>query len=187
MSTETTCPGVDDGSVATHESPSVYGNLRNTGCNPQRSQSNSVARLWRVKLQRLCRTYRLRNHTRMNSTRHYGIPQVARVMMRPMSPLPIPKTYCLEHQQDEDHPSPRGLVCPLCHARITQSPPQGICRSYWESQPAAYTVHGDPCWVYTLTWADFRIRSLHWNGEQGLPMDQPQSANVVASKSAFPG
>lgn len=88
------------------------------------------------------------------------------------------RTYCLEHQRDEDQPSPRGLVCPLCHARLTQSPPRGICRSNWESQPAAYTVHGEPCWVYTLTWADFRIRSLHWNGDQGTS-EHPSESNGV--------
>ena len=33
--------------------------------------------------------------------------------------------------------------------------------SYWESQPAAYSTEGEPCFVFTLAWDDFRIRSLH--------------------------
>ena len=79
------------------------------------------------------------------------------------------ETFCLEHQRPEDRPSSRGLLCAECHARLIEAPPQGAICSYWESQPAAYTLQGDPCWVYTLVWSDFRIRSLHWNGQQGLP------------------
>ena len=33
--------------------------------------------------------------------------------------------------------------------------------SYWESQPEVYTAEGEPCFVFTLVWDDFRIRSLH--------------------------
>lgn len=95
-----------------------------------------------------------------------------------MSHPALPTSYCLEHQLAEDHPSPRGLVCPQCFARLMQAPPLGECRSYWESQPAAYTVQGEPCWVYNLTWADFRIRSLHWSGQQGI------SANHLPARRA---
>jgi hypothetical protein len=88
-----------------------------------------------------------------------------------MPPAPLFPTYCLEHQLTEDYASPRGLVCERCHARLKRSPPQGTCQSYWESQPAVYTLQREPCWVFTLRWEDFQIRSLHWNGEQGVPAE----------------
>lgn len=77
-------------------------------------------------------------------------------------------TFCLEHQRPEDCPSPRGLVCRECQQRLQSAPPRGELRSFWESQPAAFTLGRVPCWVYTLVWDDFRIRSLHWSGQQGL-------------------
>jgi hypothetical protein len=40
-------------------------------------------------------------------------------------------------------------------------PPRGRCLSFWESQPGAYSAEGEPCFVYTLVWDDYRIRSLH--------------------------
>jgi hypothetical protein len=70
-------------------------------------------------------------------------------------------TQCLAHQQPEDQMSPLGLVCPRCKQRLYVDPPRGRCQSYWESQPAAYTLDRQPCFVYTLVWSDFRIRSLH--------------------------
>ncbi len=97
-----------------------------------------------------------------------------------MSHPALPTTYCLEHQLAEDHPSPRGLVCPQCYARLMQSPPLGECSGYWESQPAAYTVRGEPCWVYRLNWFDFQIRSLHWNGQQGIAEDDSASLRSTA-------
>lgn len=33
--------------------------------------------------------------------------------------------------------------------------------SFWESQPVAYRLDREPCFVYSLKWDDFRIRSLH--------------------------
>ncbi|MDB5336206.1 MAG: hypothetical protein JWN70_1825 [Planctomycetaceae bacterium] len=92
-------------------------------------------------------------------------------IIRGMYPLAIhsSETICLEHQRPEDRPSSRGLVCAECHARLIAAPPQGAICSYWESQPAAYTLDGEPCWVYSLVWSDFRIRSLHLSGQQGLP------------------
>ena len=92
-------------------------------------------------------------------------------MIRVMHLLQIheSETFCLEHQRAEDRASSRGLVCVECHARLIEAPPQGVLCSYWESQPAAYTLNGEPCWVYTLVWDDFRIRSLHLTGQQGLP------------------
>lgn len=70
-------------------------------------------------------------------------------------------THCLTHQLTEDQTSPIGLVCPRCKQRLYADPPLGRCVSYWESQPEAYSLRGDPCFVYTLVWDDFRIRSLH--------------------------
>jgi len=70
-------------------------------------------------------------------------------------------THCLEHQLPEDQSSPVGLVCPLCKQRLYVNPPQGRVFSCWESQPGAYTRMGEPCFVYTIIWPDFRIRSLH--------------------------
>lgn len=70
-------------------------------------------------------------------------------------------THCLTHQLPEDQTSPLGLVCPQCKARLYVRPPAGRPMTYWESQPAAYTLDRDPCFVYTLRWDDFVIRSLH--------------------------
>ena len=70
-------------------------------------------------------------------------------------------TQCLTHQQPEDQMSLLGLVCPRCKQRLYVDPPSGRCQSYWESQPAAYTLDRRPCFVYTLVWNDFRIRSLY--------------------------
>ncbi|MEX1232473.1 MAG: hypothetical protein WEB58_19660 [Planctomycetaceae bacterium] len=70
-------------------------------------------------------------------------------------------TYCLTHFLPEDQTSTVGLVCPRCKQRLYTQPPQGHCRSFWESQPAAYSPRREPCFVYTLLWDDFRIRSLH--------------------------
>ena len=86
------------------------------------------------------------------------------------------RTYCLVHQRPEDRRSPRGLVCRECQSRLQTAPPRGELRSYWESQPAAYALDGSPCWVYTLVWDDFRIRSMHWNGEQGLGAGGPSTS-----------
>lgn len=70
-------------------------------------------------------------------------------------------TFCLTHQLPEEQTSLVGLVCSQCKHRLDTRPPQGRCRSFWESQPAAYGLDGQPCFVYTLWWDDFRIRSLH--------------------------
>lgn len=70
-------------------------------------------------------------------------------------------TWCLTHQQPEDQATPLGLVCPECKQRLYVDPPAGRCFSCWESQPPAYSLTGEPLFVYTLIWDDFRIRSLH--------------------------
>lgn len=69
------------------------------------------------------------------------------------------QTQCLVHQLPEDQPSPLGLICRECHARLRHDPPRGPCRGYWESQPVL--SNGDPCSVFALVWDDFQIRSLH--------------------------
>lgn len=71
------------------------------------------------------------------------------------------RTQCLTHQLPEDQMSPIGLVCPHCKERLYTQEPTGRCRSYWESQPMAYSLEGDPCFVYIIKWDDFQIRSLH--------------------------
>ena len=68
-----------------------------------------------------------------------------------------------------------GTVCAHCKQRLYVEPPVGMCRSYWESQPAAYTLIGEPCFVYTLKWDDFQIRTLH---PPGVEFDL-RSRNVV--------
>lgn len=99
-------------------------------------------------------------------------------------------TICLAHQLAEDQTSPIGLVCRQCKRRLYTQPPAGVCRSFWESQPAAYTLEREPCFVYSLMWDDYRIRSLHppesnedLRGErvksttyQAAPVDDPPPA-----------
>ncbi len=69
--------------------------------------------------------------------------------------------HCLTHQLPADQASPVGLVCPRCKQRLYLRPPRGRRRSYWESQPVAYSLTGEPCFVYTLLWDDLRIRCMH--------------------------
>ena len=70
-------------------------------------------------------------------------------------------THCLTHQLPEDRASPLGLVCPDCKVQLQTAPPRGRALGFWESQPAAFTLSREPCFVYTLVWDRFRIRSLH--------------------------
>lgn len=78
-------------------------------------------------------------------------------------PAPL-YAICLEHQAPEDQMSPIGLVCPSCKHRLYVSPPRATCRSFWESQPAAWSLDRQPCFVYTIRWDDFLIRTLHAPG-----------------------
>jgi hypothetical protein len=78
-----------------------------------------------------------------------------------MSQESLRYTRCLTHQLPEDQATPLGLVCACCKHRLYTNPPAGRCMSFWESQPGAYTLQREPCFVYTLIWDDFRIRSLH--------------------------
>jgi hypothetical protein len=73
-------------------------------------------------------------------------------------------TWCLEHQAAEDQMSSVGLVCPECKQRLYTQPPTGPLRTFWESQPGACAPDGEPCFVYSLMWIDYRIRSLHAAG-----------------------
>lgn len=68
---------------------------------------------------------------------------------------------CLEHQLPEDQTSSAGLVCSRCKQKLYVAPPAGPRRNYWESQPVAYTLDREPCFVFTIKWPDFEIRSLH--------------------------
>ena len=92
-----------------------------------------------------------------------------------------PFAVCLEHQAVEDQMSPIGLVCPCCKHRLYVAPPSGRCRSFWESQPGAWSVDRQPCFVYTLLWDDCRIRSLHAPGVEFDPRGQLLRASQPAS------
>ncbi|MBC7816940.1 MAG: hypothetical protein IAG10_08645 [Planctomycetaceae bacterium] len=89
------------------------------------------------------------------------------------------QTRCLVHQLPEDQPSPLGLICRECHARLRHDPPRGSCRGYWESQPVIND--GDPCSVFALVWDDFQIRSVHpttaWEDLERDALDVLNSAN----------
>jgi|GEM_PF-5692650 len=74
--------------------------------------------------------------------------------------------WCLTHQLPENQSSWLGPVCPGCKQWLYTRPPHGECRSFWESQPVAYALDGEPCFVYTLLWDDFRIRTLHPAGTE---------------------
>ena len=85
-------------------------------------------------------------------------------------PTEFPRfTQCLAHQLPESQPSPLGLVCPICKHRMRVTPPTGKRMAFWESQPGAYFLNGDPCFIFTLIWDDFRIRSLHPAGSDTDP------------------
>jgi len=92
-----------------------------------------------------------------------------------MSHATLPTTICWSHQLPEDRASPVGLVCPECKQRLYLQPPSGRCRSFWESQPVAYGLDGRPCFVYTLVWDDFQIRSVHPPESE----HDPRSRNLV--------
>lgn len=93
-------------------------------------------------------------------------------------------SWCLEHQADEDQMSPVGLVCPECKQRLYTRPPAGRMRTCWESQPAAWSLDREPCFVYTLLWDDWRIRSLHAAGDEfdlrslNAPAELPNDGNM---------
>lgn len=80
---------------------------------------------------------------------------------------------CLQHQLPEDQTSPIGLVCSCCKQRLYVEPPQGARLNFWESQPAAYTLDRKPCFVFSIRWDDFSIRSLHPAGSDFDPRSRP--------------
>lgn len=80
--------------------------------------------------------------------------------------------HCLTHQLPADQASPVGLVCARCKQRLYLRPPRGHRRSYWESQPVAYSLAGEPWFVYTLLWDDLRIRCMHPPEEESPPAEQ---------------
>jgi hypothetical protein len=100
-------------------------------------------------------------------------------------------TWCLEHQAAEDQMSPCGLVCPECKRRLYTQPPVGMQRTFWESQPAAWTVDREPCFVYSLLWDDCRIRSLHAAGDEfdirsrNAPVEMPAQIDSAEESPEF--
>jgi hypothetical protein len=76
---------------------------------------------------------------------------------------------CLKHQKIEDQMSRVGVVCVECKRQLYLNPPQGPCRTFWESQPSAYSLDREPCFVFSLSWDDFQIRSLHPAGSEVDP------------------
>src|SRR5262249_17368784 len=91
-------------------------------------------------------------------------------------------TWCLDHQAAEDQMSPAGLVCPECKRRLYTQPPQGPLRTFWESQPEAWTPSRKPCFVYSRLCDDCRVRSLHAAGDefdlrsQNAPLEMPANS-----------
>jgi hypothetical protein len=81
--------------------------------------------------------------------------------MKFMDHSPGSFTHCLVHQLPETHASLVGLVCPHCKRQLYADPPQGPCLAFWESQPGAYSLSHEPCFVYVLAWENMVIRSLH--------------------------
>lgn len=71
------------------------------------------------------------------------------------------RTYCLSHQQEESCASPLGLICPDCFQRLGRRGFPRPARSYWESQPRAWSLDRRPCFCYVLKFNDLEIRSLH--------------------------
>ncbi len=86
------------------------------------------------------------------------------------------QSHCLSHQLPEDQTSPIGLVCSRCKHRLYVDPPHGHGRGFWESQPAAYTLLKEPCFVYRLVWRDLEIRTLH---AAGTNADQRSARQLV--------
>src|SRR5262245_63623326 len=88
--------------------------------------------------------------------------QQAHLGMIRLMEFAFPKyNQCLTHQLPEVQAGPVGLVCSRCRQHLQVAPPRGRCSAYWESQPAAYSLDGEPCFVYVLAWDNYRIRSLH--------------------------
>jgi hypothetical protein len=67
---------------------------------------------------------------------------------------------CLIHQQVETRTSPAGLVCPCCKQALYLQTAGGEVRSYWESQPGAYTLEKHPIFIRVRQVGQVKIRSL---------------------------
>ena len=67
--------------------------------------------------------------------------------------------FCLIHQQAELSTSPLGLVCPCCKQAVYLQPASKH-RSYWESQPGAYTLDKQPIFIHVRQTDTLKIRSL---------------------------
>ncbi|WP_013628479.1 hypothetical protein [Rubinisphaera brasiliensis] len=69
-------------------------------------------------------------------------------------------THCLTHQLPETGTSPMGPVCPKCKRFAYVDLPGQPLRSYWESQPGAYTLDRQPLFVYIRQTESVVLRSL---------------------------
>lgn len=82
-----------------------------------------------------------------------------------------------------------GLVCPECKQRLYTQPPTGPLRTFWESQPGACAPDGEPCFIYSLMWSDYRIRSLHAAEDEfdlrSLNVVQEEPAPIEDSEEFF--
>jgi hypothetical protein len=75
-------------------------------------------------------------------------------------------TWCLDHNRPEDQATLWGTVCEHCKQRLYTQSPRGRCRTFWESQPAAYSLDREPCFVYRIQWDNHCIRALHPPGAE---------------------
>ncbi|MEZ6048573.1 MAG: hypothetical protein R3C11_23960 [Planctomycetaceae bacterium] len=85
-------------------------------------------------------------------------------------------SWCLVHQLPETQASRYGKVCPKCKQKIYTGQLEGMVRRFWDSQPGAYLMNGEPCFVYNLIWDNFQIRSLQFF-EPASPICQPSLLN----------
>ncbi|WP_144995026.1 hypothetical protein [Polystyrenella longa] len=71
-------------------------------------------------------------------------------------------SWCLIHQQPETQASPFGKVCPNCKRKLYTGQLGTPSTRYWDSQPGAYRLSGEPCFIYNIIWDNFQIRSLQF-------------------------
>ncbi|MAT14938.1 MAG: hypothetical protein CMJ46_06680 [Planctomyces sp.] len=72
-------------------------------------------------------------------------------------------SWCLIHQLPETQASPYGRVCPHCKQKLYSGQAGSPRQRYWDSQPGAHLLSGEPCFVYNIVWANFQIRSLQFS------------------------
>lgn len=69
-------------------------------------------------------------------------------------------SHCLTHQLPETCTSPVGPACPCCKRLLYTEMDASSLRSYWESQPGAYTLDHSPLFVYVRQSGAIELRSL---------------------------